>query len=243
MLDNLEGRGGRLTCAVVGATGAIGSAMLDAMAASPRTERLFALSRSAPPPAAPGEWIACDVTDEASLADAAQRIGEIDCLVVASGLLHRGAAIQPEKDWRQIDPAAMAQSFAVNAIGPALAFRHFADRLPRDRASVMAALSARVGSISDNRLGGWYSYRASKAALNQIIRTFSIELARKRPLAIACGLHPGTVESPLSGPFRGGPAERLTPAQSAASLIGVLGSLGRADSGSVFDWKGIRVPE
>jgi len=241
MLENLEGTNGRLACVVIGATGGIGRALCEALADSPRTRSLFALSRRHDP-SVPGEWLACDVTDEASIAAAATRIGEIDLLIVATGLLHRGEAVQPEKDFRQIDPAALALSFAVNAIGPALAFKHFAPNLPRERRSAMAALSARVGSISDNRLGGWYSYRASKAALNQLIRTYSIELARKRPQAVVCGLHPGTVDTGLSAPFKGGPAERLTPAQSAAHLLGVLGGLSASDSGSVFDWNGERVP-
>lgn len=241
MLDNLEGADGRLTCVVIGATGGIGRAVCEALAASPRTGALFALSRNQDP-SVPGEWLPCDVTDEAGIAAAANRIGEIDLLVVATGLLHRGEAVQPEKDFRQIDPSAMAASFAVNAIGPALAFKHFAPKLPRERRAIMAALSARVGSISDNRLGGWYSYRASKAALNQLIRTYSIELARKRPQALVCGLHPGTVDTGLSSPFKGGPGERLTPGESANHLLRVLGGLAPSDSGAVFDWKGERVP-
>jgi NAD(P)-dependent dehydrogenase (short-subunit alcohol dehydrogenase family) len=242
MLDSIEGEDGLLSVAVIGATGAIGGAFLDAFAASPRIGRLHALSRRKAA-GLPGDWRHCDLDDEASIAAAASAIGAIDVLIVAAGVLHRGEAVQPEKDWRAIDPAAMAQLFSVNAIGPALAFKHFAPLLPRCRRSALAALSARVGSIGDNRLGGWYSYRASKAALNQIIRTFAIELARKRPQAIIAGLHPGTVETGLSAPFKGGPAQRLTPMQSVAGMLAVLDGLRAQDSGAVFDWKGLRVPE
>ncbi len=184
-----------------------------------------------------------DITSEVEIAAvAAQMAGPLHRVIVATGILHRSEEIRPEKDWRAIDPEAFAQVLAVNTIGPALVFKHFAPLLDRNERSVIAALSARVGSISDNRLGGWYAYRASKTALNQVIRTFSVELQRKNPKAIIAGLHPGTVETGLSAPFGGGPAIRLSPDQSAAQLLDVMDGLTPAQSGHVFDWKGEEVP-
>ena len=138
----------------------------------------------------------------------------------------------------------MARSFAVNAIGPALVAKHVLPLFPRDRRAVFAALSARVGSISDNRLGGWYSYRASKAALNQLIRTLSIELAARRPLAVCVGLHPGTVATPLSRPFQANvAADRLfTPDEAAHRLLAVIRRLNVADTGKILDHAGLEVP-
>jgi NAD(P)-dependent dehydrogenase (short-subunit alcohol dehydrogenase family) len=231
-------------CLVIGATGGIGGAFVAALSAMPGIGEVHAVSRQRQDELpSRAIWHQADILDEKALATLAADIGgELDLVIVATGMLH-GDGVAPEKDWRDLDPAALAQVLAVNAIGPALAIKHFAGLLPRGRRSVFAFLSARVGSISDNRLGGWYAYRASKAALNQIIRTFSIELARKRPEAIAAGLHPGTVETGLSAPFRGNGTDRLTPAQSAAHLLAVIAKLGREDSGQVFDWKGERVPE
>jgi NAD(P)-dependent dehydrogenase (short-subunit alcohol dehydrogenase family) len=138
----------------------------------------------------------------------------------------------------------LAEVFAVNTIGPALIAKHTLPLLPRDRRAVFAAISARVGSISDNRLGGWYGYRAAKAALNQVLKTAAIELAAKAPQAVCIGLHPGTVATDLSKPFRGNvSAEKLfTPEQSAGHLLDVIARVTPADSGGVFDWKGDRVP-
>lgn len=232
-----------LNCIVFGAAGGLGSAFVAALAQRRDVAVVHAVARSEAPLAA-GKIVAhrADITSEAQIAQLAARIGApLHCVVVASGILHRGPGLQPEKDWRQIEPAAFAEVLAVNTIGPALVFKHFAPLLSRGERSIMVALSARVGSISDNRLGGWYSYRASKAALNQIIRTFSVELARKRPLAVIAGLHPGTVETGLSNPFGGGPANRLTPQQSADALLQVMDGLTPAQSGRVFDWKGDEV--
>ena len=164
-------------------------------------------------------------------------------MIVATGLLH-GEGIAPEKSMRAIEGAALDRYFRVNATGPALVMRHFLPLLARDRRALFVALSARVGSIDDNRIGGWVGYRASKAALNQIIRTVSIELSRTHRDAIIVGLHPGTVDTPLSAPFQRGLADGqlTTPARSAARLIAVLDGLGTADSGGCFDWAGARIP-
>lgn len=186
-----------------------------------------------------------DLTDEASIEAAADRLradAPFATIIVATGLLH-GSGVAPEKALRDLDQAGLMRLFAVNTVGPALVARHFAPLLPRQGRGVFAVLSARVGSIGDNRLGGWYGYRASKAALNMIVRTLAIELARTRPEAICAALHPGTVDTGLSKPFqRGVPPERLfTPDQSAAHLLDVLDQLTPAQSGRVFAWDGTEI--
>jgi NAD(P)-dependent dehydrogenase (short-subunit alcohol dehydrogenase family) len=164
-------------------------------------------------------------------------------VIVASGVLH-GDGLRPEKHWGELDGAALARVFAVNSIGPALVGKHFLPLLPRQGRSVFAAISARVGSIEDNRLGGWHAYRASKAALNMLLRNFSIELKRRAPEAVCIGLHPGTVDTALSKPFQGGvaPAKLFSPEVSAAHLLRVIDRVGTADSGRVFAWDGSPIP-
>ena len=233
---------------IVGANGGIGSALTNLISGQPGCTRLYALSRI--PVRHFGNNVtslACDTTNEAGIiaaAHAIEREGAVDTVIIATGKLHGdNPAVSPEKDWKQLDPLAMAHVFAVNTIGPALVMKHFAPLLPKEGRSVMAALSARVGSISDNRLGGWYSYRASKAALNQFIRTFSIELARKRKDAIVLGLHPGTVATGLSEPFQSSAYERFTPEQSAEFLLAVIDNANTSMTGKVYDWNGKPVPE
>lgn len=230
---------------VVGASGGVGRALVAALAEGGGYETVFALSRSEAPQPGSVRCLAIDVTDEASVAAAARGVGEagpVGLVIVASGILH-GPGIAPEKALRTLDPAAMAALFAVNAIGPALVAKHLVPLMPRKGRSVFAALSARVGSIGDNRLGGWYAYRASKAALNQILRTLAIETARTHPELIVAGLHPGTVQTALSQPFRPDPSPGLfTPAESAAHLLRVLEGLRSEESGRVFAWDGQPVP-
>jgi len=225
---------------VIGASGGIGAALVRALVGRGQHGAVHALSRAGD--AAIDGAIAgrIDLTDEASIAAAFERIdGDIDLLLIASGILHDGDR-RPERSLRDLDPDWMARNFAVNAIGPALAIKHAAPRLPRDRRSVVAALSARVGSISDNRIGGWYGYRASKAALNMLVRTASIEIARSRPKAVVAALHPGTVDTPLSAPFQGGVAEgKLFESSFAArALLTVFDGLDAGASGRIFAWDG-----
>jgi NAD(P)-dependent dehydrogenase (short-subunit alcohol dehydrogenase family) len=235
---------------VVGASGGIGHALLNAAAARYPATTLHAWSRTQPKNVDPRvHWRSVDVTQDDEIAAAASSLSTIDMVIIATGLLHRDAsasqpAIRPEKTYRTVDAGAMAETFALNAIAPALIAKHMIPKLPRDRRAVFAALSARVGSISDNRLGGWISYRASKAALNQILRTLAIELARTHPQALCVGLHPGTVDTGLSKPFQTGvSADKLfAPALAAGQLLDVLASLTPADSGGVFDWAGTLVP-
>ena len=177
---------------------------------------------------------------EAAQADAAA----LDLVIVASGILHDREGLHPEKTWRALDGAALEQVYRINTVGPALVAKHFLPLLARHRKSVFAALSARVGSISDNQLGGWHAYRASKAALNMLLRTFAIELARRNPRAICVGLHPGTVDTRLSAPFQANvPEGKLFTADLAAErLLAVIDRLEPSDSGSVFAWDGQQIP-
>jgi NAD(P)-dependent dehydrogenase (short-subunit alcohol dehydrogenase family) len=223
--------------AVVGASGGIGGALVRALEAA-GFDHVHALARSGP------ERV--DIEDEASIAAAAERLGEgapLRLVIVATGLLHANG-LAPEKALRELDPAALARSFRVNAIGPALVAKHLVPLMPRDGRAVFAALSARVGSIADNRLGGWYGYRASKAALNQFVRTLAVEAARQRPELVCLALHPGTVDSGLSKPFqRGVPAEKLfRPEDAAAKLLAVIDAATPADSGMLLAHDGARIP-
>lgn len=246
---SLASFGETLNVAVIGASGGIGGAFVDAMADCANVDRVFALSRSSAGPDR-GKIIRqpLDLEDEGSIAEAAavinQTVGTLHLTIVAAGVLHLGPDVQPEKTWRSLDGSAMEAVFRINTIGPALVAKHFLPLLTRDRKAVFAALSARIGSISDNQLGGWHAYRASKAALNMMLKTLSIELARRSPEALCVGLHPGTVDTALSKPFQSGvPAEKLFSApDSAGHLLQVLDRLGPADTGQVFAWDGTRIP-
>lgn len=227
------------TSVVIGASGGIGQALVEALRQQAHGGVVHALSRRPLPlgmravPTAP-----IDITSEPSVRTAAAAIGApIDLLIVATGMLHDDEH-GPERALRELDPDRLARSFAINTIGPALILKHFAPLLARDRRAVIALLSARVGSISDNRSGGWYGYRASKAALNMIIRSAAIELARNRRHCVCVGLHPGTVDTALSKPFqRGVPAGRLfSRERAAAQLLDVIATLTPSDSGKCFAW-------
>ena len=228
--------GGKGAAAVLGASGGIGAALVAALEAEGGWRRVIGLSRRCDP--------AVDITEEASLAAAASRLEakapDLALVIVATGFLH-DERFQPEKAMRQLDPDHLAKSFAVNAMGPALAMKHLLPRLRRDTPAVFAVLSARVGSIGDNRLGGWWSYRASKAALNQIVRTAAVELRRANPSAAVVAIHPGTVETGLSSPFSRAGLEVQSPAAAAARILAVLDGLGPSQSGGFFDHKGAPV--
>ena len=222
---------------VVGSSGGIGRALLDRLAAQPRFCAALGLGRSSSPP--------LDLTDEASIAQAARHVrglgAEVRLVIDATGFLHMDG-FAPEKSWRDLDAVHMARAFAVNTIGPALLMKHFLPLLPRQGRSVFATLSARVGSIGDNRLGGWYSYRASKAALNQLVRTAAIELGRTRPTALCVALHPGTVATPLSAPFVKSGLDVQTTEQAADRLLDTIDRLRPDSSGGFFDHRGETVP-
>lgn len=222
---------------VVGASGGIGRAAADALNAGGAFAQVLCFSRTGDP--------SIDLTSEPSVAEAAARIAATDAplrlVVDASGFLH-GDGLMPEKSWREIDPVHMQRAFAINAIGPALLMKHLLPLFPADARAVFATLSAKVGSIGDNHLGGWYAYRASKAALNQLVRTAAIELRRKRPNAICVALHPGTVDTKLSEPFARSGLEVQTPDRAAADLLRTIAALQPADSGGFFDRHGHALP-
>ncbi|SEA55791.1 SDR family NAD(P)-dependent oxidoreductase [Rubrimonas cliftonensis] len=229
-----------LRAAVIGASGGIGAALAEALTADPAVGETLCFSRSGRAPTGmTAERL--DVTDEASVAAAARSLGALDLVIVATGLLHDGD-FQPEKDMRALDADRLARSFAVNAIGPALVAKHFLPLMRRDAKAVFAAISARVGSISDNRVGGWHGYRASKAALNMLIRNLAIETARRRGAPILLALQPGTVDTGLSKPFQGSAKALMTPAESAAHLLAVIDAAGPDWSGGLYDWSGARLP-
>ncbi|WP_349371931.1 SDR family NAD(P)-dependent oxidoreductase [Salinarimonas sp.] len=224
---------------VVGASGGIGAALLAALEADGRFRPVIGVSRASDPP--------LDVADEATIAafaaglDARLAGAPLSLVIDATGLLH-DETLGPERSWREITPEAMARAFAVNATGPALLIKHLAPRLAREGKATFATLSAKVGSIGDNRIGGWYAYRASKAALNQIVKTAAVELGRRRPQALCVALHPGTVDTRLTAPFAKAGLSVATPAIAAERLIAVLDSLAPAQSGGFFDYRGERLP-
>jgi NAD(P)-dependent dehydrogenase (short-subunit alcohol dehydrogenase family) len=220
---------------IIGATGGIGRALVDAAHQAGQFNVVLALSRSSDP--------ALDIESEAAIREAAQYAaarGDIRLVIDATGILH-GDGFKPEKSWRDLDPSHMAKSFAVNAIGPALLMKHFLPILPRAGKSVFASLSAKVGSIADNRLGGWYSYRASKAALNQLIRTAAVELKRSHPQALCVAIHPGTTGTTLSAPFSKAGLRVQTPEAAATAIITCLDGLTVDASGGFFDRSGDRL--
>ncbi len=219
---------------VIGASGAIGKAFADALRADPRCGQVHALHRGSSPPV--------DFSDEATVAAAAALLvaaAPFHLIINAAGVLHHDGRL-PEKRLADLDTAQLLHTFTVNTIGPALLLRHFDPLLDRER-SVLAMLSAKVGSIGDNRLGGWYGYRASKAALNMLVKTAAIEMRRTHPGAVLLALHPGTVDSALSAPFRGAEIGRPA-ALAAAQMLQVIDGLQPDDSGGFRAWDGAVLP-
>ena len=218
---------------VIGASGALGMAFCELLNQDPRCVGVRELGRTTVP--------GLDLEQPETIASAAAELAAeapYQLIVHAAGLLHRGQ-VKPEKSYSAIEPEALQAVFQVNTLGPALVLRHFLPLL--DPRGAMAMLSAKVGSIGDNRLGGWYAYRASKAALNMLIKTAAIELTRTRPQSRLLSLHPGTVESGLSQPFRGASSAR--PADvAAAELLTLIDQLTPADSGHFFAYDGERLP-
>lgn len=211
---------------VIGAAGGIGAALVAALA---QRGEVIGLSRAE----------GLDISDETSIAETLGVLsGHFDLIFIATGAL-AAKGEQPEKSLRALNAQSLAAQFAVNAIGPALLVKHLIRLLPKDRPAHLGVLSARVGSIGDNALGGWYSYRASKAALNQLIHTAAIEIARSHPKTTLACLHPGTVATEFSADYA---AAKFPPALAAAQLISVLTSLTPSQSGGFFDWAGKEIP-
>ena len=229
----------KTSAVIIGASGGIGAALAEAI----DDEGAFAaVHRFARSMTGKGH---IDLENEASIAAAAATLAGAPppaLIIVATGLLH-DADHAPEKAFRDLDPAWLARVYAINAIGPAIVARHFLPLMPRGERTVFAALSARVGSISDNRLGGWHGYRAAKAALNQLIRTIAIEDRRRNERGIVVGLHPGTVDTPLSKPFQTNvaPGNLFPPGRAAVQLLDTIDGLRPVDSGKLFAWDGTEI--
>lgn len=216
---------------ILGASGGVGAALAARLRA--QGVAVTALSRS-------GDGLDLTRPDTIATHAAALEDQRFDLIFNATGALVIEGR-QPEKTMDAVDPQAMAAHFALNATGVALVIRHFAPLLSREGRPVLASLSARVGSIGDNGLGGWVSYRAAKAAQNQIIRTAAIEWRRRNPRAVLVALHPGTVATPLTAKYAGR-HPTITPDERARALLGVIQGLTPDDSGSFRDWKGQIVP-
>ncbi len=247
MSTRLESMGDNINVIIIGASGGIGAALLTQLNASPQVAQIFALSRQARQYPSPKiHSMAFDFTDETSVESAAANLkdkGPFDLVILATGHLH-GPDISPEKSMRAISIEGFEKNFAVNTIGPALTAKYILPLMRRDQKSVFSALSARVGSISDNRIGGWYAYRASKAALNMVLKTLAIEHGRRFKDCVIIGLHPGTVDTPLSKPFQGNVPEGklFTAEDSASKLLSVIDNAAMPDSGHLIDWAGQKVP-
>jgi NAD(P)-dependent dehydrogenase (short-subunit alcohol dehydrogenase family) len=229
-------RAGLPIAVIIGASGGIGNALAERAKESGRFHEVVRLSRRSQP--------RIDIEDEPTIREAASHVASLGVpklVIDATGFLH-GLGFEPEKTWRSLDPKHLAKSFAVNAIGPALVMKHFLPLLPKGERSVFATISAKVGSIGDNRLGGWYGYRAAKAALNQFVRTAAIELARSNPGAICVALHPGTVDTKLSAPFGKTGLAVQAPRDAATAILSCLDKLTPSDSGGLFDRTGDRLP-
>ncbi len=225
---------GESSAVIIGARGGIGVALVDALEQDKNYAQVLRLHRESDQP--------LDILDEASIAAAAASLAAthppISLVIVATGLLHSDQK-GPEKSLRELEPDWMIENFRINAVGPALVAKHFLPIMAKQGPICFAALSARVGSISENRLGGWHSYRASKSALNMLIRNIAIEWQRKNPQSVVVGLHPGTVETALSAPFKGNPAhERFSPTRAAGHMLSVLHGLKPEQSGQIFAYDG-----
>ena len=226
---------------VVGAGGGIGAAIVEQLQALGSHAQVLGLSRHTD--------IRLDYEDEASLASAALAVGrlceaeglELRLLVVATGFLH-GRQGGPERGWQHLDAAYLNHVFLVNAVGPALLVKHFFPLFPKQGRCVAGFLSARVGSIGDNALGGWYGYRASKAALNQLVRTASIELTRRNRESVCLALHPGTVATPLSQPYAKTGLQVRQAHEAASDLLAVLDRTTPAETGNLLDYHGLVLP-
>jgi len=232
--------------AVIGASGGLGRAFVEQLAGNSNIERVYAFSRTAIDGLSTNVQSAeLDLTDEELIAAAAELAAAeapLDLVIVASGILHRDPHVKPEKSMRELNANVIAEVFAVNTIGPTMIAKHFLPRLRRKHKTVFAALSARVGSINDNQLGGWASYRASKAALNMVIRTLAIEQARRLPESVLVALHPGTVDTELSKPFTRRLAADLFSADvSVTKLLQVIDDVTPDESGGFFAYDGSRI--
>jgi len=235
--------------AIIGSSGGIGKALTELLSQQECVRNIFSCSRTDHNLGVDKtSFIPLNITDEPSIISAVKKITakttKLDLVIVATGTLHEGESLQPEKSWRSLSEDNLLKIFQINTIGPTLVAKYFLDLMPKDCKSVFAALSARVGSIEDNSIGGWYAYRSSKAALNMMVKSLSIELSRKNPNAVAVTLHPGTVDTKLSRPFQGSvPRDNLfSPQTSAKHLLKVIDELPTDATGHLFAWDGQIIP-
>jgi NAD(P)-dependent dehydrogenase (short-subunit alcohol dehydrogenase family) len=232
---------------VIGASGGIGRALVSLAVSQNNVARVHAFARSDADFENPRVTsTSLDILDEDSIVAAVNALPDdtrFDIILIATGILH-GADFGPEKTYKDINAETFTKVLSVNTTGPALCVKHFLPLLRRDRKSVFAAISARVGSTSDNRLGGWYAYRASKAALNMLLKSASIEMARTHKSASIIGLHPGTVDTQLSQPFQKNVPEGklFTSEYSASKLLQVTNTVTPEGTGKVFAWNGEEIP-
>ena len=230
---------------IIGSSGAIGSSFLKYYENENTDNVIYSLSRK--PNASPSDKIInvpVDIEDESSISSASnvcKENGPFDLILVTTGILS-DETISPEKSLRHFDRESIGKIFSINTFGPALISKYFVPLLKKDSPSFFGFLSARVGSISDNRIGGWYSYRASKAALNQLIKTASIEMKIKNKNAIFVALHPGTVDSDLSRPFQKSNLKIQSPKESAINLMKIIKNLKPTETGKFFNWDGLELP-
>lgn len=235
------------TIALIWGAGGIGSALVSRLSAQNCFDHVVCVSRRPKSDCPAGvKCIQADILDETSIVEALKQVRTLGILkqaIVATGVLHNDD-LQPEKSVRSLSADNIEYVHRVNCVGPTLVAKHAIAQMPSRNRVVFAAISARVGSISDNKLGGWHSYRASKAALNMMLKGISIEWSRKNPESVCVGLHPGTVDTNLSQPFQSGvPVGKLFRAdQSAAMLLDTLNGLNARDTGQVFDYAGKVVP-
>jgi NAD(P)-dependent dehydrogenase (short-subunit alcohol dehydrogenase family) len=231
------------TALVIGASGGLGAALHGALQSHGGYGQVLGLSRSESLQGAP----LLDITDEASIASSAAWLAArceakpLRLMIVASGFLHAQGA-SPERSFKDLDAAYLAQTFAINAIGPALLLKHFSPLLPKQGLVKWVFVSAKVGSIGDNALGGWYGYRASKAALNQIVKTASIELARRNREVCCMAMHPGTVDTALSQPFAKAGLKVRAPAMAAQEILQTVDQLNAQHNGQFLDYGGAELP-
>lgn len=228
--------------AIIGSSGAIGSAFVDLYSKIHSIETVYSFSKTEKQFSSNKvESFYIDIEDEDSINNAAKKIGnqKLDMVIVATGILHN-KDFSPEKSIKDLDPEIFLKVLRINTVGPAIVGKHFLPLLGKNKKSVFAFLSARVGSISDNTLGGWHAYRSSKSALNQIVKNFSIEVKRSNPTAIVLALQPGTVESKFSEPFKKNvPKDKLfSPEYSVSLLSKVIENANQADSGNLLSYDG-----
>jgi NAD(P)-dependent dehydrogenase (short-subunit alcohol dehydrogenase family) len=230
---------------LVGASGGIGRALLSTLLERYPEAALHATRFSAPVPFDDPriDWQRLDVRDPDAIADWASAFERVDWVLNSVGFLH-GEAGGPEKSIHALDPDFLLENIRVNTLPTLLLAKHFGTALKKSPAPKLAAISARVGSIEDNRLGGWYSYRMSKAALNMALKTLSIEWRHRLPRGCVAALHPGTNDTPLSKPYQANvaPGNLFDPAYTAASFVDLLERLEPADSGNFWTWDGERLP-